>query len=139
MPADYYEKYLTNLASVDAQKVQDIAKSLINPAQMHIVIVGNAKQIAKGLEKYGPVKYFDLEGNEIAAPVEAKLDASLTPASLMDNSPGKEPEINSTESALSTVKSKEKSSPGCSMPRSVPVVQYASSVVCAILVFMVRR
>jgi hypothetical protein len=51
---------------------------------MHIVIVGNAKQIAKGLEKYGPVKYFDLEGNEIAAPVEPKLDVSLTPASLMD-------------------------------------------------------
>lgn len=84
MPADYYQKYLTNLASVDAQKVQDIAKGLINPAQMHIVIVGNAKQIAKGLEKYGPVKYFDLEGNEIAAPVEAKADASLTPETLLN-------------------------------------------------------
>jgi len=83
LPADYYQKYLTNLAAVDAQKVQDAAKALLNPAKMHIVIVGNAKQIAKGLEKYGPVKYFDIEGNEIAAPVEAKADASLTPALLM--------------------------------------------------------
>ena len=83
MPADYYQKYLTNLAVVDAQKVQAAATSLLNPAQMHIVIVGNAKQIAKGLEKYGPVKYFDIEGNEIAAPVDAKADASLTPALLM--------------------------------------------------------
>jgi zinc protease len=83
MPADYYQKYLTNLAAVDAQKVQDVANNLINPSQMHIVIVGNAKQIAKGLEKYGPVKYFDIEGNEIAAPVEAKADASLTPELLM--------------------------------------------------------
>jgi predicted Zn-dependent peptidase len=84
MPADYYQKYLTNLASVNTQNVQDAAVSLLNPAQMHIVIVGNAKQIAKGLEKYGPVKYFDIEGNEIAAPVEAKADASLTPAVLLD-------------------------------------------------------
>ena len=84
LPADYYQKYLTNLAAVDAQKVQDVAATLLNPAKMHIVIVGNAKQIAKGLEKYGPVKYFDIEGNEAAAPTEVKADASLTPTALME-------------------------------------------------------
>jgi len=84
LPEDYYQKYLTNLAAVDAQKVQDAATALLNPAKMHIVIVGNAKQIAKGLEKYGPVKYFDIEGNEVAAPTEVKADASLTPAALME-------------------------------------------------------
>ena len=84
LPADYYQKYLTNLAAVDAQKVQDVATALLNPAKMHIVIVGNAKQIAKGLEKYGPVKYFDIEGNEVAAPTEVKADASLTPNTLME-------------------------------------------------------
>ena len=84
LPADYYQKYLTNLAAVDAQKVQDVAASLLNPAKMHIVIVGNAKQIAKGLEKYGPIKYFDIEGNEVAAPTEVKADASLTPTALME-------------------------------------------------------
>ena len=83
MPTDYYQKYLTNLAAVDAQNVQDAAKKLLDPSSMHIVIVGNAKQIAKGLEKYGPVKYFDFEGNEVAAPVEAKADASLTPEILL--------------------------------------------------------
>ena len=83
MPTDYYQKYLTNLAAVDAQNVQDAAKKLLDPYSMHIVIVGNAKQIAKGLEKYGPVKYFDFEGNEVAAPVEAKADASLTPEILL--------------------------------------------------------
>jgi len=80
LPADYYQKYLTSLAAVDAAKVQTAATALLNPSKMHIVIVGNAKQIAKGLEKYGPVKYFDLEGNEVAAPTEAKADANLTPA-----------------------------------------------------------
>ena len=84
MPADYYQKYLTNLAAVDATKVKEVAQLFMNPKQMHIVIVGNAKQIAKGLDKYGPVKYFDIEGNEIAAPVEAKADASLTPTVLLD-------------------------------------------------------
>jgi predicted Zn-dependent peptidase len=84
LPADYYQKYLTNLASVDAAKVQNAAKLFLNTDQMHIVIVGNAKQIAKGLEKYGPIKYFDIEGNEVAAPTEVKADASLTPAALME-------------------------------------------------------
>ena len=84
LPEDYYQKCLTNLAAVDAQKVQEVATALLNPAKMHIVIVGNAKQIAKGLEKYGPVKYFDIEGNEVAAPTEVKADASLTPTALME-------------------------------------------------------
>jgi hypothetical protein len=82
MPADYYQKYLANLAAVDAQKVQDAAKALLNPAKMHIVIVGNAKQIAAGLEKYGPIKYFDFDGNEVAAPKAAKVD--LTPEVLIE-------------------------------------------------------
>jgi hypothetical protein len=68
---------------VDASKVQEVANVLLQPSKMHIVIVGNAKQIAKGLEKYGPVKYFDFEGNEVAAPTEAKADASLTPDVLL--------------------------------------------------------
>ena len=78
LPADYYQKYLTNLASVNAAQVQEVASSLLQPGQMHIVVVGDAKQVAKGLEKYGEVKYFDMEGNEVAAPKEVKADASLT-------------------------------------------------------------
>jgi predicted Zn-dependent peptidase len=83
LPANYYQNYLTNLSAVNADNVQSVAKSLLDPAHMHIVIVGNAKQIAKGLEKYGPVKYFDFDGNEVAAPTEAKADISLTPEALI--------------------------------------------------------
>ncbi len=85
LPADYYQKYLTNLASVSADQVQEVATSLLQPSQMHIVVVGDAKQIAKGLEKYGEVKYFDIEGNEVAAPKEVKADASLTVEKLLNN------------------------------------------------------
>ena len=83
LPADYYQNYLTNLANVDGSKVMEVASSLLNPAQMYIVVVGNAKQIAKGLDKYGSVKYFDIDGNEVAAPIEAKLDNTLTPEALI--------------------------------------------------------
>jgi len=100
LPEDYYQKYLTNLASVDAQKVQEAATALLNPAKMHIVVVGNAKQITKGLEKYGPLKYFDIEGNEIAAPTEVKADASLTPTALM----GKVIDAIGSKETLSTLK-----------------------------------
>jgi predicted Zn-dependent peptidase len=100
LPADYYQKYLTNLASVDAAKVQNAAKLFLNTNQMHIVIVGNAKQITKGLEKYGPLKYFDIEGNEVAAPTEVKADASLTPTALMEKAIA----AIGTKEALSSVK-----------------------------------
>jgi hypothetical protein len=53
------------------------------PNQMHIIVVGNAKEVAKGLEKYGEVKYFDVYGNEIAAPSVKKVDASVTPKSIL--------------------------------------------------------
>jgi hypothetical protein len=100
LPADYYQKYLTNLAAVDASKVQNAAQLFLNTNQMHIVIVGNAKQITKGLEKYGPLKYFDIEGNEVAAPTEVKADASLTPTALMEKAIA----AIGTKEALSSVK-----------------------------------
>jgi predicted Zn-dependent peptidase len=84
LPANYYQQYLTNLAAVDGDKVQNVAKTLLDPSHMHIVIVGNAKQIAKGLDKYGPVKYFDLEGNEVAAPTENKTTNNFTPNMLLE-------------------------------------------------------
>ncbi|NCW12551.1 MAG: insulinase family protein [Chitinophagia bacterium] len=84
LPADYYQNYLTNLAVVNAAKVQEVAKTLLNPTQMYIVVVGNAKQVAKGLEKYGTVKYYDIEGNEMAAPEEPKLTFNFTPEDLMN-------------------------------------------------------
>ena len=85
LPANYYQQYLTNLAAVTAPQVKAVANTLLMPSQMHIVVVGNAKEISKGLEKYGEVKYFDIEGNEIAAPVEKKADASLTIETLLNN------------------------------------------------------
>jgi predicted Zn-dependent peptidase len=86
LPKDYYQNYLKNLAMVDNEKVKEMADKYVLPDNLHIVIVGNAKQISKGLEKYGEVKYFDVYGNEIAAPSEKKVDASVNAESILKKS-----------------------------------------------------
>lgn len=83
LPKDYYQNYLKNLAAVDLTTVKQMADKYIQPGHMNIVIVGNAKQVAPGLEKYGEVKYFDVYGNEMAPPTEKKVDASVTPESIL--------------------------------------------------------
>ncbi len=83
LPKDYYRNYLTNLANITSNDIQKAANNYIVPDNLHIVIVGNAKEIAKGLEKYGQIRYFDIYGNEKAAPVQKKVDASVTAESII--------------------------------------------------------
>jgi zinc protease len=83
LPADYYQNYLKNLAAVTPQDVQAMANKYVRPGNMHIVIVGNVKEIAKGLEKYGQVRYFNVYGQEIGAPTVKTVDASVTPQSIL--------------------------------------------------------
>lgn len=83
LPKDYYQNYLKNLAAVDAAKVKAIANKYVLANNLAIVIVGNAKEIAKGLEKYGTVKYFDIDGNEVAAPVTKAVAADVTGESIL--------------------------------------------------------
>jgi zinc protease len=78
LPKDYYQNYLKNLSAVDNAVVQTMANKYVQPGNVHIIIVGNAKQIAPGLEKYGEVRFFDVYGNEKAAPVEKKVEAGIT-------------------------------------------------------------
>ncbi len=86
LPEEYYQNYLKKLTATDNVTVKMMADKYIMPGNLNIVIVGNAKEIAPGLEKYGEVKYFDVYGNEKAAPTVKKLDASLTPESILTKS-----------------------------------------------------
>lgn len=63
LPKDYYNTYLQQLAAVSVADVQAMAKKYIRPEAAHIVVVGNADQVAKSLEKFGPISYFDNYGN----------------------------------------------------------------------------
>ncbi len=100
LPKDYYQNYLKNLANVDNAAVKAMADKYVQPGNLHIVIVGNAKQISKGLEKYGEVKYFDIYGNEKAAPSEKKADASVTADAIMK----KAIEATGGEAAINAIK-----------------------------------
>lgn len=86
LPEDYYQNYLKKLNATDNVTIKTMADKYIRPGNLNIVIVGNAKEVAPGLDKYGEVKYFDVYGNEIAAPTVKKLDASITPESILSKS-----------------------------------------------------
>lgn len=85
LPADYYQNYLKNLAAVTPQRVQEVARKYVLPDKMHIVVVGNAKEVTPGLEKYGPVKYFNVYGQETEPATARAVDASVTPQSILQN------------------------------------------------------
>lgn len=100
LPADYYQNYLKNLAAISAQDVQAMAAKYVDPSKMHIVIVGNAKEIATGLDKYGEIKYFNVYGEQVQAPTVKTVDASVTPQSILQ----KAVTAYGTEAAVSAVK-----------------------------------
>jgi zinc protease len=79
LPKDYYNNYLKSIDVVTIADVQSTAKTYILPGRSHIIVVGKGSDIADKLKKFGPVKYFDISGNEVAAPKEARpLPAGLT-------------------------------------------------------------
>ncbi|HEV2523091.1 MAG TPA: pitrilysin family protein [Candidatus Acidoferrales bacterium] len=61
-PADYWDKYPAQIASITADDVQRVAKKYINPATMQVVAVGDAGKIKPVLEKYGSVEMVDATG-----------------------------------------------------------------------------
>lgn len=79
LPKDYYANYLKSIDAVTVADVQAAAKQYILPGKAHIIVVGKGSEIADKIRKFGPIKYFDFYGNEVAAPQAAKpLPAGLT-------------------------------------------------------------
>ncbi len=61
LPADYWEKYPAQISAITAEDVQRVARKYVDPENMQIVAVGDAKIIVAILEKYGKVQLFDLQ------------------------------------------------------------------------------
>jgi zinc protease len=61
-PADYWDKYPAQIASIKAEDVQRVARKYIDPATMQLVAVGDAGKIKPILEKYGPVEIVSNSG-----------------------------------------------------------------------------
>lgn len=74
LPADYWDKYPAQISAVSADDVQGVARKYVDPDDMQIVAVGDAKTIVPILAKYGSVQLFDLQGKpEASAPAEKKM------------------------------------------------------------------
>lgn len=76
LPEDYYTNYLKRVEAVSSTEVQSAARSHIDPGHSTLLIVGKADEVASKLEKFGPVHYYDTEGNPIEAPSSKKADKS---------------------------------------------------------------
>jgi zinc protease len=71
LPPDYYDNYSDQIAKVDADAVQRVARKYIDLDHLQIVVVGDASQVRKGLAKYGIVEVYDAEGKAVEAKTEA--------------------------------------------------------------------
>ena len=67
LPSDYYKNYLKNLSSVTSEDVQNMAKKYLKPNNSHVLIVGQAEEIATKLKRFstsGKIQYYDNYGVE---------------------------------------------------------------------------
>lgn len=56
LPDDYLEMFTTRVRSVEPDQIQAAAKKYLSPDQADIVVVGDASQIEKPLEKFGKIE-----------------------------------------------------------------------------------
>ena len=69
---DYWDHYSDQIAKVDADAVQRMAKKYIDLDHLQIVVVGDAQQVREAVAKYGAVEVFDADGK----PTQAKPGAA---------------------------------------------------------------
>jgi zinc protease len=65
LPGDFYKTYAKRMSDVTPVVAQDLAKKYLHPDNLAIVVVGEAKDIQKDLEKLGPVTVYDTDLNPV--------------------------------------------------------------------------
>jgi zinc protease len=69
---DYWDHYSDDVAKVNAETVQRIARKYVDLDHLQVVVVGDAKQVHEAVAKYGTVEMFNAEGKA----EETKPDAA---------------------------------------------------------------
>ena len=85
LPKDYYKNYLKKLSSVTAEDVQKMAKKYLLPKKSHVIVVGNAEEVASGLKKFsvsGKINHYDSYGVEYD-PNLKKVSEGITAESII--------------------------------------------------------
>jgi len=67
LPTDYWDRYSDEIAKVDADTIQRMARKYIDLDHLQIVVVGDAKQVRDAVSKYGTVEMFDADGKRSQA------------------------------------------------------------------------
>jgi zinc protease len=70
LPEDYYQNYLIKLAAVSKEDVLRVAKKYLAAEGYRITIVGKSADFSKKVAAFGPITYYDFEGNVTDAPIE---------------------------------------------------------------------
>ncbi|MFZ2492453.1 MAG: pitrilysin family protein [Thermoanaerobaculia bacterium] len=66
LPEDYFDHYRDNIAAIGPDDIVRAARKYIDPENVLVVVVGNAKQIREPLESFGyPVHELDIDGNAL--------------------------------------------------------------------------
>jgi len=65
LPEDYWDRYPEEVAKVNPEIVQRMARKYVDLPHLQIVCVGDAQQIKKVLAKYGPLEVFDTNGKRL--------------------------------------------------------------------------
>ena len=61
LPEDYYKTYPAKLAGLTPERAGELAKQYIDPQNLIIIAVGEAKEIVPQLEKFGKVTVYDTD------------------------------------------------------------------------------
>jgi zinc protease len=68
LPNDYLATYVKKVAAVTKEDVRRVARKLLDPSRLTIVVVGDQKTLEAPLSKVAPVELRDLEGNPVPSP-----------------------------------------------------------------------
>jgi zinc protease len=67
---DYWDKYSEEVAKVDPDTVQRMARKYIDLDHLQTIVVGDAGQVREAAAKYGTVEAFDADGKPLPAKAE---------------------------------------------------------------------
>ncbi|MFC2132991.1 insulinase family protein [Bacteroidota bacterium] len=87
LPADYYKNYLKNLNAVTIDDIHKMANKYLKIENAHIVVVGNAEEVADKLKKFnigGKINYYDTYGNEYDPSIK-EVDKDVTVDKVINN------------------------------------------------------
>ncbi len=75
LPDDFYKTYAKRLSEVTPEKASELAKKYIDPKNVVVVVVGEAKEVLPQLTKLGSVTVYDTDLKKVSeAPQQAASD-----------------------------------------------------------------